>query len=227
MAITVSTVLDLSASYLNDAGLSQFTYVAQLPFFNEAQDKLSQLMESNNVPVTNKRSTTLTVAAGVLVIDFTTSPALPADLIEIQQISERQNGTTVDYIPMQRREFLPPFVNQIDSLIWWAWMDQGIQLIGATLPAQLMIDYIANKLPAATSTTSLITLINAKSYLAAKTAALCAQFLGENKERADELNEDAEVAANIFLNINTKGRQSIATRRRPFMASFKSRSGPW
>lgn len=227
MAVIVKDVLDLSSNYLNDAGLSQYTYVAQLPFFNEAQDKLGQLMEANNIPATNKRSTTITVAATVTVIDFTTSPALPSDLVEIQELSERQNGTTVNYIPMSRREFLPPFTQQTDSLIWWAWMDQGIQLTGATQPVQLMIDYIASKLPTVTSTTTAITLINAKSYLAAKTAALCAQFLGENKERADELNAEADAAANVFLNINTKGRQATATRRRPFMAGYKSRSGSW
>jgi hypothetical protein len=227
MAVIVKDVLDLSANYLNDAGLSQYTYVAQLPFFNEAQDKLSQLMESNNVPATNKRTTTLTVAPLVTVIDFTTSPPLPSDLIEIQQISERTNGTVVNYIPMTRKEFLPPFVEQIDSLIWWSWLNQQLVFIGATLPVQLMFDYIATVLPAATSTTSPITLINAKSYLACKTAALCAEFLGENKTRADELNEDAEIAGNIFLNINTKGRQAIATRRRPFMAAYKGRTGPW
>ncbi len=227
MAVIVKDVLDLSANYLNDAGLSQYTYVAQLPFYNEAQDKLSQLMESNNVPVTNKRSVTITVAPLVTVIDFTTTPALPTDLVEIQQISERQNGTSVDYIPMGRREFLPPFIEQTDSLIWWAWMEQAINFIGATQTIQLMIDYIANKLPAVTTTSTTITLINSKSYLAAKTAALCAQFLGENKDRADELNADAEIAGNLFLNLSTKGRQAIATRRRPFMAAYKNRTGPW
>ena len=225
MAVIVKDVLDLSANYLNDAGLAQYTYVAQLPFFNEAQDKLGQLMELNNVPATNKRSVAITVAPSVLVIDFTTVPALPTDLVEIQQISERQNGTTVSYIPMERREFLPPIVNQIDSLLYWAWMNQGVNFIGALQTVQLMIDYIATQLPTATTTSSPITLINAKSYLACKTAALCSEFLGENKTRADELNNDAEVASNMFLGINTKGRQAISTRRRPFMAGYKSRSG--
>jgi hypothetical protein len=224
---TVSTVLDLSANYLNDAGLTQYTYVAQLPFFNEAQRRLAQLMESNNVPATNKRSTTITVAPSVLAIDFTTTPALPTDLIEIQELYERQNGTSVDYIPMTRREFLPPFVNQIDQLIWWTWADQGIRFIGALQTVQLMIDYIANKLPTVTTTTAPITLINAESYLSLKTASLCAFFLGENKDRSDELDVQADVQANIFLNISTKGRQAIATRRRPFMAAYKARSGPW
>lgn len=224
---TSSSVMDLAASYLNDAGLSQYTYVAQLPFFNEAQRRLSQLMEINNVPATNKRSVAITVAPSVLTISFTTVPALPSDLIEIQQISERQNGTAVDYIPMTRREFLPPFVNQIDQLIWWAWMEQSINFIGAVQTVQLMIDYIANKLPSATTTTAPITLINAESYLSLKTASLCAFFLGENKERSDELDQQAGVQADIFLGISTKGRQAIATRRRPFMAAYKARSGPW
>jgi hypothetical protein len=224
---TVSTVLDLSANYLNDAGLSQYTYVAQLPFFNEAQRRLAQLMEANNVPATNKRSVAITVAPSVSVISFTTTPALPSDLIEIQQISERQNGTAVDYIPMTRREFLPPSVNQIDQLVWWAWMEQAINFIGALQTVQLMIDYIANKLPTATTTSSPITLINADSYLSLKTASLCAFFLGENKDRSDELDQQAGVQADIFLNISTKGRQAIATRRRPFMASYKRSHGPW
>jgi|SRR5882724_10444419 len=227
MAVTVQNVLDLSASYLNDAGLAQYTYVAQLPFFNEAQDRLGQLMEQNNIPATNKRSTSITVAATVVTIDFSTVPALPSDLVEIQQISERQNGTAVDYIPMTRREFLPPIVEQIDQLIWWAWMDQQIKFIGAVLDVQLQLDYIATKLPAVTTTTTPITLINAKSYLALKTASLCAFFLGENKDRSDELNEQAEVQANIFLGIGTKGRQAIQIRRRPFMAAYKARTGPW
>lgn len=220
---TVSTVLDLSSNYLNDAGLAQYTYVAQLPFFNSAQMELAELMELNNVPATNKRSTTLTVAALVTTLDFTTTPALPSDLVEIQKISERQNGTSVDYLPMTRREFLPTLVEQIDQLVWWSWLDQQLKFIGATQPVQLMFDYIANKLPAATTTTQPITLINATSFLAYRTAALCAQFLGENKERADDLNVFAGAASDRFLGINTKGRQAIAVRRRPFMASYKNR----
>jgi hypothetical protein len=184
-------------------------------------------MEANNVPATNKRSVAITVAPSVSVISFTTTPALPSDLIEIQQISERQNGTAVDYIPMTRREFLPPSVNQIDQLVWWAWMEQAINFIGALQTVQLMIDYIANKLPTATTTSSPITLINADSYLSLKTASLCAFFLGENKDRSDELDQQAGVQADIFLNISTKGRQAIATRRRPFMASYKRSHGPW
>ena len=224
---TVGALLDNSAVLLNDSAKTVFTYTAQLPYFNMAQGELAELMELNNVPATNKRSTSITVAPSVTIIDFTTTPALPSDLVEIQQISERQNGTTVDYIPMTRREFLPPFVNQLSSLLWWAWLDQQIQFIGATLEVQLMLDYIATKLPAATTTTSPITLINASSFLQYRTAGLCAEFIGENPERAASLNNFATMAADRFLGIDTKGRQAISTRRRPFMSGYKARSGPW
>lgn len=223
MAVTVQQVLDLSAVYLNDAGLSQYTYAAQLPLFNAAQLELQELMEQNNVPSTNEVSTSLTVAAGVTVISFSTTPALPSTLVEIQKLSERPNGSSVDYLPMTRCEFLPTMVEQIDSLIWWTWQNQEVRFIGATQPVQLTLAYIASRLPAVSSTTTNITLINAQSFLAYRTAALCAEFLGENKTRADSLNENAGAAADRFLGINTKGRQAIAVRRRPFMAGYKSR----
>ncbi len=223
-APTVADILDRSAALLNDSAKTQYTYAAQLPFYNMAQDDLQEQMELNNVPVTNEVApTTLIVAAGVVTISFSTSPALPADLIEIQRISERLNGAAEDYTLMTRREFLPPFVEQTESLIWWVWQNQELRFIGATTPRQLLMGYIASRLPVVTSTATSISLINARSFLQYRTAALCAEFIGENKTRADDLNGNAGTALGTFLGINTKGRQAIATRRRPFMMAYKNR----
>lgn len=224
MATTVGALLDNSAVLLNDSAKSVYTYAVQLPFFNMAQKELQELMEQNNVPATNEVApTTLIVAVGVVAISFSTVPALPADLIEIQQLSERLNGAAEDYIPMTRREFLPTLVEQTESLIWWAWQNQELRFLGATTPRQLQLNYIASRLPVVTSTATSITLINADSFLQYRTAALCSQFVGENKTRADDLNAFAGAAADRFLGIDTKGRQAIAVRRRPFMASYKNR----
>lgn len=224
MSTTVGAILDGSGALLNDPSVTQFTYTKQLPFFNMAQNELQELLELNNIPVSNEVApTTLIVTAGVVTIDSSTSPALPTDLVEIQQISERLNGTTDDYIPMTRREFLPTFVEQTESLIWWAWINQKLKFLGALTDRQLQMNYIAARLPAATTTTSPITLFNATSFLMYRTAALCAEFLGENPTRAESLNSDASIALDRFIGISTKGRQSIAIRRRPFMASYKNR----
>ncbi len=216
----VADILDRSAVLLNDSAKTQYTYAVQLPFYNMAQDDLQEQMELNNVPVTNELSTAIVVAAGTVVV---TSATYPADLIEIQRISERLNGSAEDYVLMSRREFLPPFVEQTESLIWWTWQNQEIRFIGATTPRQLLLGYIASRLPVVTSTATSITLINARSFLQYRTAALCAEFIGENKTRADDLNSNAGISLSNFLGINTKGRQSIAVRRRPFMMAYKNR----
>lgn len=221
--MVVGDVIDASAVLLNDSAKAVFTVAAQLPYYNIAQDELQEIMELNNVPVTNETSTAITVTAGVTTISFTTSPALPTTLIEIQKISERLALATEDYLPMTRCEFLPTLVEQTTSLIWWAWIDQELRFIGALTDRQLQINYIASRLPSATTTTTPITLINAKSFLSYRTAGLCAEFIGENKDRADSLNTDASLALDRFLGINTKGRQAIATRRRPFLAAYKTR----
>lgn len=221
--MVVGDVIDASAVLLNDSAKAVFTVAAQLPYYNIAQDELQEIMELNNVPVTNETSTAITVTAGVTTISFTTSPALPSTLIEIQKISERLALAAEDYLPMTRCEFLPTLVEQTTSLIWWAWIDQELRFIGALTDRQLQINYIASRLPAATTTTTPVTLINAKSFLSYRTAGLCAEFIGENKDRADSLNTDASLALDRFLGINTKGRQAIATRRRPFLAAYKTR----
>jgi hypothetical protein len=223
MAVLVGDILDRSAGLLNDVNKTQYTYAVMLPYYNIAQDDLQEKMELNNVPVTNERSVAITVPIATTVISFTSSPALPADLIEVQELGERLSGTSVDYDHMTRREFLPAIVEQTESLIWWTWQNQELRFIGATTPRQLQLDYIAARLPLITSTATPITLINARSFLQYRTAALCAEFVGENKVRADSLNGNALESLDSFLGISTKGRQAIAIRRRPFMAAYKNR----
>lgn len=223
-APTVQDILDDSAVLLNDASKTVYSYTVQLPFYNIAQRDLEKKMELNNVPITNEVApTTLIVTAGVKVISFTTSPALPTDLVEVQGLLERLNGATEDYLPMTRREFLPGIVEITESLIWYTWINQELRFIGATTDRQLQLNYIANRLPKVTSTATTINMLNAQSFLEYRTAALCALFIGENKTRSDELNGYATIALDDVLGINTKGRQAIATRRRPFMSSYKSR----
>jgi hypothetical protein len=66
-------------------------------------------------------------------------------------------------------------------------------------------------------------MINSRSYLSYKTAALCAMFIGENESRAKILNDQADEAMERLEGISNKGRQQIMTRHRPFRAAYKSR----
>ena len=94
---------------------------------------------------------------------------------------------------------------------------------GATGSVDVQIHYIKNVLQPVAVSTDQIDYDKAKMYLVYRNAALCAQFIGENKERSDELNGFAGLALQRTLGIATKGKQSIFTRRRPFQAGWRAR----
>jgi len=221
--MTSGDVMDASAVLLNDTAKQIFTYTAQLPYVNMALRELQESLEECNVPLNNATNTSIVIPAGTTTLGFATSPALPANLIEIQELSERLNGSNNDYILMARVEFLPPYVQQVSDLIYFTWQNQTINFIGALSDRQLKLDYIAAVLSPVTNVlgTDVINMLNAQSFLQYRVAALCAQFIGENEDRANMLNQFASLALDRVLNINTKGKQAMPARRRPFQSAYR------
>lgn len=232
--LTAAQVMDRSASLQNDTAKTTYTYVAQLPYLNMAFDELQEAFELNNIPVTNQTATPtpITIPIGTNVINPTdgpgvlTPPNYPADLVEIQGLYERLAGSTEPFVPMHQREFLPHAIDDLptEALQYWIWQDQRIKMIGALTAREIKIDYIKAIFPGEIFASTIIGVINARSFLYYRTAALCSQFIGENKSRADELNGFAALALDRVTGIGVKGKQSIVTRRRPFMSSYKRRS---
>jgi hypothetical protein len=87
-------------------------------------------------------------------------------------------------------------------------------------------NYIVDTIPDITAGTlgTNIPIINSESFLQYRTAGLVAEFIGENVERAADLNSMAQLALDRFLGINVKGRQAVFTRKRPFMAASRTRT---
>jgi len=230
--LTAAQVMDRSASLMNDTAKTVYTYVAQLPYLNMAVDELQEIFELNNIPVTNQtQSPPITVAAGIIVINPligyppNTAPNYPIDLVDIQGLYERLAGSTEPFIPMTQREFLPHSLDNLptESLGYWIWQDQRIKFIGSSIAREVKIDYIKKIFPDELVSSSAIGIINARGFLYYRTAALCSQFIGENSSRASELNTFATLALDRITGIGIKGKQAIMTRRRPFMATYKSR----
>lgn len=225
---TPSAIMDMSAALMNDVAQETYTDAAMLPYLNIAFDDLQEIFEENNIPVTNEVSAILTpVTAGTTVISFTSSPALPSNLIEIQQLYERSTGI-IPWIPMRREEFLPLSLEDqsLTQFLIWAWVDQEIRLIEATASIDLKIDYIKSifATPILIADVAVdLPIINVKQYLGYATAALCALYIQENETRAGFLENKAIQALDRELNIPIKGRQSITTRRQPFMGSYRRR----
>lgn len=222
--MTAADVMDRSAALLNDVSKNIFSYTVQIPFLNTALDELQETLELNNVPMTNELSAVIPITTVMTDIGGTTGPALPTDLIEIQGIYERQTGTSNDFSLLTKVEFLPLFTQLTANLVYWTWQKQIVQFLGATTNRDVKLNYIGAVLATIATSATPITLFNSKSFLAYRTAALCAVFLGENQTRATELDGFALLAMDRLLGINAKGRQAIATRHRPFMAGYRSRN---
>src|SRR5689334_106870 len=200
--MTSADVMDLAAATYNDQSKVVVTYGVQLPYLNMALNELQEIFEQNNVPVTNKTSAVLTLTAGVVTIDSTTTPALPTDLIEIEQLWERPTGID-PFIPMFRCNFLPHYLEgqPVSNFIWWQFNGQQIKVLSANQSNDIKIDYVASLFTPLTdvSGADTISVINAKSFLVYRTGSLLAQFIGENVTRAEELKGLAELAVERAL----------------------------
>jgi len=228
--VKVSDIMQQSASLLNDALRHYFTDDVLLPYFQIAYDEIIELLIDNNHPVTNHTSAVIVVPAkaisigGGLINDNVKSPPLPIDLIEPRQVYERDKGTNQDFILMTRVEILPKYTTMNNSLIYWAWERNIIKFLGATTDKDVSIDYIGNSFPPIVSASNTIQILSSKTALAYRTAAIAAEYIGENPDRAASLNAFAIGAIERMINNSIKTRQTIATRHRPFMSSYKTRS---
>src|SRR6267142_2682535 len=102
MAFTAGSVMDRSASLLNDTAKSSYTYVAQLPYLGVAYDELREILQENNVPITFKLSANYTITTAITDIGGAGGLLLPTDLVELEGVFERTSGSTEDFIEMNR-----------------------------------------------------------------------------------------------------------------------------
>ncbi len=225
---TPRAIIGTVAALMNDVAQTQYTEAAVLPYFNLALDILQEVYELNGLPVTDKTSAAITVPAGVTRIGFDTTPAIPSNLIEIEQLWESFPGQNW-WLPMTKKQFIPHYLQTdttISQFLIWAWKDSAIEVIAANSDEDIKIDYISSifNTPIIIDNINVnLPFTNIKTYLEFETAALCAIYIAENSERATLLAGQASDALSRALGIPVKGMQSIVTRRRPFRSSYRNR----
>jgi hypothetical protein len=220
---TAAVVMDQAAVYNNDPSKTIYTYAKQIPLLNGALQELQEIFELNDIPVTQVTSSPpLSVPIGTSVIGFGTTPALPSDLVEPKLVWERPLNLN-PYVPMNKVDFLPQQLAgvPINQFIWYVWQKQQIEVLPATQINEIKIEYVRFLFATIAASTDTLSVINCKSFLEYRTAALIASLLGENPTRAGELNGFAASALDTALGIGTKGRQAIMTRHRPFRSGYK------
>src|SRR6188768_2216604 len=102
-SLTAAEVMDRSAALMNDPDRTDYTYDAQLAYLNMAIDELVESLEESNSSPTNQTSAVITVPLGtnkIVSADTVGTPKYPIDLVEIQQIGERQSGSQDPFLPL-------------------------------------------------------------------------------------------------------------------------------
>lgn len=224
LPVKAGEVFDKARFFLNDTVAAVFTDTVLLPALQIAIEDLRLECEDNNIPFTNVTSAAILVPTGVQSIGGDGGPALPTDLVEIVEMYERIAGTTNDFIQMRRRNFIPKTEFQTTYLEIYTWQKQVVNFIGSTSDIEVKIDYVGNSLNQVVNANSEILIYNSISFLWFRTAALAANYIGENKTRSDELNIESVRCIETMENIGIKNQQSMPIRRRPFMSSYRQRS---
>lgn len=229
--LLASEVMNASAALLNDVARSNFgAYTTQIPYLNIALDELQEFFALNNVPVTDQQSAVINCPAGTIIIPFPPDPVipntpyLPTDLEEIQKVWQRTEGID-PYIPCNRLDGQPLNLAgvQTSQFYGYVWESQAMKFLPANIDIDIKLEYIRQIFTEITAEDDEINVLNSRSYLENRTAALVAEFVEENDVRATKLNAAAGIALDRSLGISTKGRQGMVTRRMPFRAKFKRR----
>lgn len=224
--MTAEEVMDMTRSLLNDQIGAVFENDVQIPYLNMALRDLGLKLQLNDIPVTLETSSPIIpVLAGIDNIGGPGGPPLPYLFVNAKQLWQRPSGTTDAFFPVDQFQFLPSWDSSsiVGYIGAWAYHGQYIHLVPSTTPTDVRIDYTKSVIPVITASTDDIDIINSFQYLGFKTGAYCSFFIGENPTRAEALHGQAEQAWSEMYGIETKGQQSIVTRRRPFRAGWKNR----
>jgi hypothetical protein len=226
--LLASTVLNSSASLMNDTARTVYHYAAQLPYLRLALQELQEYYELNSIPVTEDVSAVINMPAGSteIVYDGVGVPTLPSDMILPLQLWERTEGID-PYIPMVKVDFLPLTLAGVTTNQFgvYVWQGQKITVPVATADNDIKIQYNRELFPdiPLVDENTILNIVNAASFLQYRTAALCAEFIERNMTSAGGLNTYASLAIDRAAGIDIRGKQNIMTRRRPFRAGYKRR----
>lgn len=210
MAITAAEPLTESKVLLNDPSGTIYADAKLIPLMQKAYRELQTKMMLNGLPVLKESATAVPVAIGVVALGD--GSGLPTDFIYPIELAERNSGSTDLYEDMDETEWEQTLLPST-SLLYWNWREEEIKFLGATTAREVRIRYMKG-LTRITATTTPISITNAVTYLAVRTAAIAALVLGSNPTRASALQGDAGSALDDLLGVLVKRQQAIPIRRR-------------
>lgn len=194
MSVTCETVLVTARTFLNDDAAVTFTDPVLLPKFTQAHRELQQKMRAASCPVMRTTSADISIPANTILLNLTSSPPYPSDMVEPIQLYERANGADISTMALMT-EWDPLPYQDVSSgaLTNWQWSEENILFTGSSVTRIIQIRYW-RAVPIPTTTSQLIGIINGEVYLGPRVAALMAGTLGANPQNVAMASQIAEAS---------------------------------
>ena len=220
MSSTATEIYTQARALLNDTGAQIYTNAVLLPFLQKAHLELVQKLQLNGANVLSEVSAVIDVTAGAVTL------TLPTDFIRPVSLEERLDGSNAEFEPMFERDWEPGDVTQDTELTYWAFREQEIKFLGATTNREVRLRYV-KALPTITGDSSLSTVTNGITFLAARTAELAARFISKNFALADSLVTDSVTAMSVLERNITRQQVNLTGKMKPYRWAQKLRKITW
>lgn len=210
MAFTAAEPLTEAKALLNDPSGHIYPDEKLLPLMQKAYRELQTKMMLNGLSVLKEASGAVLVNAGTVALGD--GSGLPSDLVYPIELGERAQGSLLQYEDMDEFDWEPD-QTQSNRLNYWAWREEELKFLGATVNREIRIRYMKG-LTRISAVTTPIAVIQSVTYLAVRTAAIAAFVIGANPSRGEALNGDAGGALDDLIRLLVKRQQGIGVRRR-------------
>lgn len=208
---------EVAGVFLNDAAKTLYTYAAQLPHLKRANQDLEMKLLIFGASVQRINSDVIDVAANALTVTLPDDFLLPLELWE-----RRDGGSNDDWVPMSEVRTLPEVTPGATNLVYWSFENNAINLVGAAIATEVLLKY-ERQLAVITGQNSPEDFTLSKNYLSARTAELCARYIGMNKEMADDIAAiEVGRSEDDLLRALTLNQQGIRARRPHFRTQYPS-----
>lgn len=212
---TAGDVMDDTSALLNDRQAGVFDYTAQLPYLKIAMRNFEQQLDLAEFQIN------LVIEAQIVVLAGATTLTLPDNFFLPINLFEKKNGTTDTLVQMSQRADVDTIMSSpTDTITYWSWVHNCIRFKGTHTVDRLVQLFYYRFLTEFADETSLADVRGGRNVLAFRTAALCARYIGRNKDIANDLDNDYARELDLFLSLITKNQQSIRVRRRPFRTKW-------
>jgi hypothetical protein len=209
MATLASDIFNKSRAVLNDLPIDLFTDTTLLPFLQIANDDLSDAMVDNGATVQKEVLTDIPLAAN------SNALPLPNDIIVPIQLFEKNVGEPNEaYRQIDQRDFLPNKASGGSELSVYSWREGAINLVPSNQAKLIRIRYY-RLITSIVGPNTIIELPHALGYLAYHTAAMAAEHIGQNRQKAIDLESLATAKLNKLLKREVK-QNARPVRRRAF-----------